>query len=159
MIKFIVQVRRKSDAKEFYELVVLPLWARVQKEIWALDISCAAVVLLDQMMDWIADQTGETTHQVRKRLSAVTPQFEDLNLIARAIKHRELDKGERKGLRDVYVEGRRARDASERDLPCQFWPDEVPGWHTAPRMNSAISSISLLGPCIAAMNKELGVDT
>jgi hypothetical protein len=157
MIKIGVQVRRKSDAREFYELVVLPLWERVQREIWALDITCAAVILLDQMMDWIGDQTGEKPQEVRHRLNAVEPQFEQLNLISRALKHRELDKGAHKGLRDVFVEGLHANGF---ETPCVFWPDEVPGRHPpgGPRIGSGIKSISLLAPCIAAMNKELGVD-
>lgn len=159
MTKFIIFVRRQSDAKEFYELVVLPLWARVQREIWALDITCAVVILLDQMVDWIAEETGETPPQVRDRLKAVTPQFGALNLVSRALKHREVDRGPHKGLRDVFVEGRRADGFSNLEMPCSFWPDQVPGRHPpGPRINSAIDSISLLAPCIAAMNKELGVD-
>lgn len=158
-LNVVFQVRQKPDAKEYFELVVLPLWRRFTQEVSAIELCCACTVLLDQMIDWIAEETNDTCANVRGRLASTAPEFDTLNLVARALKHRELDRGQGKGLRDVFCVGIPGDSGSSQPLPPIFFPDERPGKHPpGPRLNSGINSDVLLAKCINVLAGELGVE-
>lgn len=158
VIRLKVQVRQKPCATEFFNVVVQPLWQRFTEENSAIDLCCAVTVMLDQMVDWIAVESDETPKQVRERLAKVAPEFGTLNLIARTLKHRELDRGNDKGLRDIFCVGMPAGDGLDNALAPVFWPDLAPGRHPpGPRLNTGVRSDELLKRCFEVIAAELGI--
>ncbi|WP_217704131.1 hypothetical protein, partial [Salipiger sp. HF18] len=142
----------------FFELVVLPLWERFNQSKSAIALCCACTVMMDQMVDWIAVENNETPKEVRDRFIGIAPEFETLNLIARALKHRELDRGTNKGLRDVFCVGMPGDEGHDNALPPVLWPDAVPGKHPpGPRINSGVKSDLLLRRCVNVLADELGL--
>ena len=110
------------------------------------DLCCAVTVLLDQMPDWMAEEEGVTPSDVRNRLSKLEPFFESLNLVARGIKHRELDRGPHKGLRDVITSGKKTRDGFI-----------SPPWFYAKPEDKILHSEQVIKVCITVLASELGV--
>lgn len=139
---------RKHGAVEFFNEIVLPLWNRWQQEIGAPDLCCSVAIFLDQMPEWIAAQAMEDPQEARARLLGKEPLFRELNLIARTIKHYELDRGPDAGLKDViaYVDPKAPNLG--RDAPKFFIKGE----------ERFLDSKKLLKACFIALADELGLE-
>ena len=145
-LRIFVYGTAKHNAAEFFEAVVVPIWQRFTNEMIAVDLCCAAIVLLDQMPDWIAAETGEDPSDVRVRLVEKDPHFHKLNLAARVIKHREIDRGPNRGLSDVLTDGARILDDGTVMTPLISLPD-----------GESIKADVLLKSCMNIVAGELGV--
>ncbi|MEM7723073.1 MAG: hypothetical protein AAF376_11920 [Pseudomonadota bacterium] len=143
-IRLLSYTRPKLNSVEFFQLVVVAMWRRFQRDMVADDLCCAAIVLLDQMIDWIAIDTGEKPKFVRQRLVRAEENFSSLNLAARAIKHRELDRGPHKGLRDILSSGGKVMEDGSVKVPIVFLPGK-----------QSLKVDVLLETCIKAVADEL----
>ena len=145
-IRINTYTRPRFNATEFFQLAVVPMWRRFQSEMIADDLCCAAIILLDQMVDWIAVESKEKPEAVRSRLVQSEQYFESLNLAARAIKHRELDRGPNKGLRDILSSGGKVLEDGYVKVPIVYLPN-----------NQSVKVDVLLDACVTAVAKELQV--
>ena len=136
----------EHGATEFFELAVLPMWQRFRADISATDLCCAVTVLMDQMPEWMAVEAGTSSSETRDRLKEIEPHFLQLNLAARAIKHRLLDRGPYKGLRDIIHPGKPASQGYSARPPMFCLPE-------SPLQNSE----ALLEACVVVLRKELHV--
>ncbi|WP_428513373.1 hypothetical protein [Roseovarius sp.] len=145
-IRFNAYTRPRLNAVEFFELAVVPMYRRFQSDMVADDLCCAAIILLDQMVDWIAVESGEKPEVVRSRFIQAEQHFSSLNLVARALKHRELDRGPNKGLRDVLSSGGRVLEDGYVKVPLVYLPER-----------KSVGIDVLLEACIKVVAEELRV--
>ena len=144
-VVFNTYIQKKQNTVQYFEQIVLPLWYRYQRDISSDELCCATVVMLNHVPDWLAEETGESIKDIRKRFVEMDPMFEHLDVVARALKHRELDRNPDKGLKDVLREGIPPKDGNKARATAFG------------RMGTLVQGDEMLRTCVEIFARELDV--